>query len=276
MSETAGETGRVELLPAQRHATILDYLRTNTVASIQQLAAALGASESTVRRDLRYLVEQGYLERTHGGAIIRHQPETRFEPDPSIAAASARAQKQAIGALAAGAVASGQSLILDASSTVLAAAECILKRQINLTIVTNDLNCAQLFSAGHHGPVIVSGGTIRPASTTLVGEPAQRFLAGIHVDIAFIGVHTISGGIFTETSLEVAGMKQLMIRAAKRVIVLADSSKFGTPSFCEIGRVADVDEVITDDGATADQIEAIRAEGTICTVAGLQPETRGS
>lgn len=276
MSVTTVETGRVELLPAQRHAMILDYLRTNTVASIQQLAVALGASESTVRRDLRFLVEQGYLERTHGGAIIRHQPTTRFEPDPSIAAAVARPQKQAIGALAATRVASGQSLILDASSTVLAAAECILKRQIDLTIVTNDLNCANLFSGKGHGPVIVTGGMIRPASTTLIGEPAQKFLAGIHVDIAFIGVHTISGGFFTETSLEVAGMKHLMMRAAKRVIVLADSSKFGAPSFCEIGRVTDVDEVITDDGATAEQIESIRAEGTICSVAGSQPDTHKS
>lgn len=272
MSATAVETGRVELLPAQRHARILDYLRTNTVASIQQLAVALGASESTVRRDLRHLVEKGYLERTHGGAIIRHQPETRFEPDSSIAAAVARPQKQGIAAHAAGAVTSGQSIILDASSTVLAAAEYILKRNINLTIVTNDLNCAAMFSGGGHGPVIVTGGTIRPATSTLIGEPAQRFLAGIHVDIAFLGVHTISGGMFTETSLEVAGMKQLMIRAAKRVIVLADSSKFGAPSFCEIARVADVDEVITDDGATAEQIDSIRAEGTLCTVAAAKPD----
>lgn len=261
------------MLPAQRHAKILEHLRTKTVASIQQLAAALGASESTVRRDLRYLVEQGYLERTHGGAIIRHQPETRFEPDSSIAAAIARPQKQAIGALAAREVASGQSVILDASSTVLAAGEAIFKREINLTVVTNDLNCANLFSAGSHGPVILTGGTLRPATTTLVGEPAHRFLAGIHVDVAFLGVHTISGGFFTETSLEVAGMKELMIRAAKRVIVLADSTKFGAPSFCEIGRVADVDEIITDDGATAEQVETIRAEGTICTVAGLTPDT---
>lgn len=261
------ETGRVELLPAQRRATILEYLHANNVASIQELAAALGASDSTIRRDLRYLVDQGYLERTHGGAIMRHQPQTLFEPESCISAEIARPQKLAIGEFASRYVTSGQSVLLDSSSTVLAAAEFILQRQLNLTVVTNDLNCARLFSDVRHGSAIVTGGTVRPTTATLVGEPARKFLSGIHVDIAFVGVHTISSGTFTETSLEVAATKQLMIRAAKRVIVLADSSKFGMPSFCEICRIEDVDEVITDDGATVEQIESIQVKGTVCTIA---------
>ena len=262
------ESGRVELLPAQRHALIIEHLRKHNVASIQALTQALGASESTVRRDLAYLVEQGYLERTHGGAIIRHQPEARFEPDQSIAAEMARAEKHAIGAVAAQRVSPGQSVLLDASSTVSAAAEHILQRGLDLTVVTNDLACAARMGQSPQASVILTGGTVRRGTSTLTGEPAHGFLSGIHADIAFIGVHTISDAVFTETSLEVAGMKQLMIRAAKRVIVLADASKFGPPSFCEICRIADVAEVITDAGATGEQIEAVRAAGALCTIAG--------
>lgn len=266
------DSGRVELLPAQRYAMIIDHLRKRQAASIRELTLALGASESTVRRDLAYLVDQGYLNRTHGGAIIRHQPAARFEPEQSIAAQMARAEKQVIGALAAQRVGSGQSIILDASSTVAAAADYILQRRLELTVVTNDLACATRMVQARQGAVILTGGTVRPGTTTLIGEPAHGFLSGIHADIAFVGVHTISGGAFTETSLQVAGMKQLMIRAAKRVIVLADSSKFGPPSFCEICGVADVAEVITDAGAREAQIEAVRAAGAICTIAGAGPD----
>lgn len=261
------ENGRVELLPAQRHARIIEHLRRDTVASIRELTLALGASDSTVRRDLCYLVAQGYLDRTHGGAIIRNQPSARFEPDQRIAAELERPQKQAIGALAAQRVADGESVILDASSTVKAAAASILDRELALTVVTNDLNCAQMIARSQRGSVTVTGGTIRPGTTTLIGEPARGFLSGVHVDVAFVGVHTISDGVFTETSLEVAGIKQRMIGAAKRVIVLADSAKFAPPSFCEICRFDEVDEVITDAGASAAQIEAVRSAGCSCTVA---------
>ena len=107
----------------------------------------------------------------------------------------------------------------------------ILERRLDLTVVTNDLACATKMGRAQRATVILTGGTIRRGTSTLIGEPAQTFLSGIHVDIAFIGVHTISDGVFTETSLDVAGMKQRMIHAAKRVIVLADSSKFAPPSF---------------------------------------------
>lgn len=273
---SGAEIGRGELLPAQRHAWILEHLRKHKVASIQEITISLGVSESTVRRDLAFLVEHAYLERTHGGAIIRHQPEARFEPDRGIAAEMARAEKQAIGALAAQRVSSGQSIILDASSTVSAAAEHIRERCLDLTVVTNDLVCATQMDQSEGGAVILTGGSLWRGTATLIGEPAQTFLSGIHVDVAFIGVHTISDGVFTETSLEVAGMKQRMIRAATRVIVLADASKFGPPSFCEICPISEVAEVITDAGATDEQVESVRAIGTLCTIAdpGPGPGTR--
>lgn len=265
MEERATST-RVDRLPAQRHALILERLRIDGIASIQDLAAALGASLSTVRRDLDYLTERGYVERTHGGAIIQSAPTTRFEPEASIAAETARAQKVAIAAVAAQRLSFGQSVLFDASSTVREAARAICALDLSLTAVTNDIACAMLLSNAASIHTIVVGGAIRPGSTTLVGLPGQDFLGSIYADVAFIGVHTISGGTFTETSLEVAAMKKRMIGAARKVIVLADSRKFGGQSFCQICTADDVDEIITDEElpmATRREYDAIDVQLTI-------------
>lgn len=260
-------TARVDILPAQRRALILERLRVENAASIQDLAMALGASSSTVRRDLDYLTERGYIERTHGGAIIQSAPTTRFEPEASIAAETARRQKSAIAQIAARRLSRGQSVLFDASSTVRETARVISALNLPLTAVTNDLACALLLSNAASIHTIVTGGAIRPGSTTLLGSPGQDFLGGIHVDVAFIGVHTVSGGTFTETSLEVAAMKKRMIGAARKAIVLADSRKFGGQSFCEICAAGEVDEIITDDELPESVRREYDAMGIALTIA---------
>lgn len=262
------QSARVEMLPAQRHALILETLRDQGAASIQTLSERLSASASTVRRDLEYLTEQGYLERTHGGAVIRRTPDARFEPEPSIAAETARAQKEAIAAEAAERVVEGQSVLFDASSTVHAAARRIVERGIPLTAVTNDLRCATILMASDRIHTIVTGGAVRPGTATLVGEPGRGFLGQIQADVAFIGVHTISPPVFTETSMEVAATKRRMIASARHTIVLADSSKFGSRSFCEICPIDSVDEIITDDALSDEGLAELTVVTTRCTVGG--------
>lgn len=260
-------SGRVEMLPAQRQARILETLKQREVASIQELSDALGASSSTVRRDLDALTEQGYINRTHGGAVARRPPTARFEPASSIAAQTARSQKTAIARLAARQVVSGQSVIFDSSSTVAAAAAEIARSGMSLTAVTNGLQCAAELVGTASIHTLVVGGAVRPGTMTLVGELGRSVLSQMRADIAFIGVHAISGTTFTETSIEVAAMKRLMIDAARRVVVLADSGKFGDPSFCEICGADRVDELITDEGAVEDQLRELRAAGVTCTLA---------
>lgn len=257
----------MEKLPAQRHALILEMVRAKGAASIQSLADHVKVSPSTVRRDLEYLTEGGYLERTHGGAVVRRTPSARFEVDASIAAETARSEKRAIAAEAARRVVAGQSVVFDASTTVRAAAESLIRLDIPLTAVTNDLFTAQVLVGSPTIHTIVAGGTVLPGTTTLVGEPAQGFLSRIHADIAFIGVHTISGNTLTETSLELAGMKQLMIEAANRVIVLADSSKFTSPAFVKICSLSAISEIITDAGVPPQRLDELRSAGVVCTVA---------
>lgn len=257
---------RPERLPAQRRAAILERVRALGAASIQQLADHVGASPSTIRRDLESLTEQGYLERTHGGALLQRTLHATFEPDAATAAALAAPQKRAIGREAVRRVRSGNSVILDAGSTVLEAARLLADNPVPLTVVTNGLAIASVLSSAPAVRVLVLGGTLRPGSTTILGEPGEGFLRGIHVDVCLLGTHAISGATLTETTLEGAALKRAMIRAAKRTVVLADSSKLQSPAFCKICDLSEVAELITDDGIGEAHLSALRATGATVVV----------
>ncbi len=257
---------RPELIPAQRRAFMLEHIRKRGAASIQELSEAIGISLSTVRRDLEHLEERGYLERSHGGALIQKQLQSTFEPEAAITAEFDRPEKELIGLAAAATLHSGASVIFDSSSTVLAAARAAVERDIPLTAVTNDLGIGQALSASSTVRLLVLGGTVRPGSLTVVGEPGQSFLSNLSADVAFIGTHAISGHALTETSLEAAAMKRAMIAAARRVVLLADASKFGAAAFCRICDVTMVHELITDDRADPAQIERLRDLGLTLTI----------
>ncbi len=263
-------TRRPELIPAQRRAFMLEHIRKRGAASIQELAEAMGASLSTVRRDLEHLEARGYLERSHGGALIHKQLQSTFEPEAVITAEFDRPEKESIGLAAAQTLHSGASVIFDSSSTVLAAARATVERDIALTAVTNDLGIGQALSASSRIRVLCLGGTVRPESLTVLGEPGESFLGNLRVDVAFIGTHAISGETLTETSLEAAAMKRAMISAARRIVLLADASKFGAAAFCKICDMTAVQELITDDRADPAEISRVRDLGLEVKVVSLR------
>ncbi len=256
-----------DVIPAQRRAILLERVRQRGAASIQELARSIGASASTVRRDLERLQAEGYLRRAHGGAFLPHTPLATYEPDQTFAAGLARAQKAAIGRAAAASLVAGEAVLFDSSSTVREAARAAVARRIPLTAVTNDLATGQILAAGPEIRVIVPGGTVRPGSLTVTGEPGLGFLAGVHVETALIGVHAISGGLFTETALETVAMKRAMIAAARRVVVLADATKFQPAAFCTICDAARVHELITDAAADPALLAQLRDLGVAVTLA---------
>jgi DeoR family transcriptional regulator of aga operon len=259
-----------EIIPAQRRALVLEHIRQRGAASIQELVDAVRTSPSTIRRDLEDLEERGYLERTHGGALIQQrQPRSTFEPEAAISAQFSRAEKALIGRAAAAMLHGGESVIFDSSSTVVMAAQACVARELALTAVTNDLGIGQILAASPKMRVVVLGGTVRPGSLTLTGRPGEDFIANLHADVAFIGVHAIHNGVPTETSLEAAAMKLAMISAARRVVLLADASKFQLAAFCRICDPAAIHEVVTDDRATQSDIASLRNAGIMVTV--VQP-----
>lgn len=249
------------MIAAQRRALILDYLRQHGAGSIVDIAGAIGTSRSSVRRDLDVLAGNGSILRSRGGAVFNDQHRTTFEPPQRIGDKASHPQKAAIGRAAAELLSPGQSVIFDSSSTVREAAHAVVERNMRLTTCSNDLATAQMLASASNLQVIVLGGTVRPDSMTLVGDPGLGFLDRLHVDVAFIGIHSLAGARLSETSIEVAAMKRRMIDSAARVIVLTDSSKFAHPAFCDVCGLDRVDVIVSDEGLAADKQSLVHDAG---------------
>ncbi len=249
------------MIPAQRRALVLDLIRQDGAASIVQLARRIDASLSTIRRDLDYLTEQGYLERSHGGAVLKSSEHTTFDPDHEIGSRVAHDAKVAIGAQAAAMVEPGQSVIFDSSSTVFEAARFVAERDVIITAVTNDLGIGNALAHSPNIRLVVPGGTLRPRSLTLIGEPGQGFLEGLSVDLAFLGINALAKLRLSEAMVDVAILKRQMIKSARRTIVLADANKFAHSAFCEVCALRDTQLLITDTRISDADIRALEGEG---------------
>lgn len=266
------------MIPAKRRALVLEQIQLQGVAAISELSELLKTSSSTIRRDLDYLTQQGYLERTHGGASVRPLTRPTFEPHAEIASHVARSAKVTIGTAAANKIKPQQSVIFDSSSTVLEAARALVRRRIPITAVTNDLATAAELSKNSEINLVVVGGTLRPHSMTLTGDPGTSFLAGLHVDIAFLGAHSLVGGALSETSVDVASIKRLSARAAEHRMVLADVSKFAAPAFCRVIGLEEINTLIVDAAPSKADQDFVRSHGVTLEVAAAaeMPQSQGA
>jgi DeoR family transcriptional regulator of aga operon len=242
--ESNGE--KLDLIPAQRRSMILDLIRQQNSVSVHELARNVGVSLSTARRDLDELSRAGFIERSHGGAILPLVPGTASEPDLNISAHFAHEEKKAIGRAAAEILRAGQTVLFDSGSTVMEIALRVVEKGLRLTAVTNDVKMAALFARAKMIQVIVLGGTMRPGSPTLVGEPGLGFLKSLHVDVSFIGIHAVKGTRLCETAIDLAVLKRGMLEAAEHGVLVADAGKFGATAFCDACDVTKVKEIVTD------------------------------
>lgn len=249
------------LLPAQRRQRIVEFLKTHGAVTLLQLEQALSVSQSTLRRDLDGLASDGVVERTHGGALLRQQGYSTFEPDVRSATELSPAEKRAIGVAAAATLEPHQSVIFDSGTTVLEAARAVAARGIALTAVTNDLAIAQTLGSVPGMQVHVLGGHLRAGFTTLMGEAVIEAARAIHVDVLLCGGHAISEGQLTETSSEVAAVKRAFIQAARVRRLLVDASKFRAAAFMRVAALQDFHEVLTDNAISEAAMEQVNALG---------------
>lgn len=249
-SSTHGE----KLLPTQRQSYILDVLAEQKVVSLHLLSERLGASFSTVRRDLDELVRRGVVERTHGGAMLAQAPQDWSEgpTDPSPSG-NIRAAKESIGRLAATRIREGDSVIFDSSTTVLEAARVVVESRLRITAVTNNIKIADLLASSANVRLIVPGGSRRAGTYVLAGEPGDSFFRRLHADVAFIGAQSASDGMLNDSRIESASSKRILIGAARTRILLIDSWKFGGPNFCDVAPLSEFEEIITDDAISEEQ-----------------------
>lgn len=253
------------LLPAQRRQRIVDFLRSHGAVTLPQLEQALAVSQSTLRRDLDALAAEGVVDRTHGGALLRQQGYTSFEPDVHSATELSPAEKRAIGVAAAARLEPHQSVIFDSGTTVLEAARAAVARGIPLTAVTNDLAIAQLLGGAREIQVHVLGGHLRAGFATLMGHSVIEQAAAIRADVLLCGAHAVCAGMVSETSADLAAVKRALVDAARVRRLLVDASKFRAAAFMRVVPLRSFDEVMTDTGIAPEDAEQVRSLGVSLT-----------
>ncbi|MEZ4667940.1 MAG: DeoR/GlpR family DNA-binding transcription regulator [Anaerolineae bacterium] len=243
-------------LEERRH-LILEDLKQNGRVSVKILSDKLGVSEVTIRQDLRALEEEGVLERTYGGAMLRSASSTSAELSFDIRRRKHKAEKDAIGRAAAALVRDGYGIALDGSTTSFAMTP-YLKPSDGLTIVTNSLMIAQQFLDSPRIRILMPAGRLRQDSISLVGSPET--LADINLNLGFFGVRGLAfaAGI-TELSPEEADMKRAMMKLCYANVVLADSSKWGLVSPYTFAEARDISRIITASGCPPEEVEKFRA-----------------
>jgi DeoR family transcriptional regulator, fructose operon transcriptional repressor len=242
-----------------RHQFILEQIENRGSVNVIELADALKVSDMTVRRDLTELEKLGLVRRFHGGAVSARGRS--YEPPLFTRSIAYTKEKELIGQYAAEMVVEGDSIALDVGSTVFHVA-LNLKEIHNITLITPSIPIAELFYDRADVRLIVPGGIVRPTEKSMVGEFARRNLEQLFVDRLFLGAGAIEceAGI-TEYNMDDALIKQTMIRKAKEVVLVADSSKFQKVTFAFVSPLNDLDHLITDAEPPPELLRSLKAGG---------------
>ena len=244
------------MLSEERRRETLELLHTEGRVRVRGLSKHFRTSLITIRKDLEALQQQGRLERTHGGALPLRtgalHARTLQEKERLH-----RHEKQRIAAAAVRMIRPGQVVILDSGTTTTAIARAC-RAFHSLTIITNATNIAAEL-AGTSVEVILTGGTLRTNSFSLVGPLAEESLRRLSADMLFLAVDgfDVRFGLTTPNLLE-ARVNRAMAEAARRTIVVCDSSKFGHRSLSLIMPTSAVHETITDRNITKAHLKALR------------------
>jgi len=238
------KNGVAKMFAEERREQIISYLRANQRADIHELIDKFCVSGATIRADLRDLESQGFIKRTHGGAIYR---EDMLSDQDGIASRDAfESEKEAIALEAAKLIQDGETIILDAGTTSMHLARQ-LKDRTDLTIVTNDIAVAGEIYQCRNITIIFCGGVMRPMYGCTAGAGTAAFIQGISVDRAFISPNalSVSRGAFT-TNFDLAETKQTFMNVSEKKYMLCTSNKIGKKALCQVASVEAFDAIFTD------------------------------
>jgi DeoR family transcriptional regulator, fructose operon transcriptional repressor len=234
------------MFPEERRQWLVSRARTAGRLDVAAVSDELNVAVETIRRDLNLLEGHGLLRRVHGGAI----PVERvgFEGALAARAGAMRDEKLRLAKAAADLIDDAESIYLDEGSTVQVLAD-LLPVDRPLTVVTNALPTAVALAARPNVSLYVLGGRVRNHTLGAVDHWATRMLGDLLIDLAFLGTNGISveRGLTTPDPA-VAAVKATAVAAARRSVLVADSTKFGVDSFCRFAGVRDLEAIVTDGG----------------------------
>jgi DeoR family transcriptional regulator of aga operon len=249
------------MLAEERRRKVREVIEEKGKITVEDIVGSFNVSAVTARSDLDVLAKRGEVMRSHGGAV--RQLNAVVDYPLRLKESVHHAEKVRIGQAAVQLIRPHHSIILDSGTTTVQIARRIKSARIHpLTVITNALNVAYELADSEGVTLVVIGGILRPASSSMVGPQAERMLRDLHADHLFLGVDGLDPdvGYCTPDILE-AQLNSQMIRISTEVTVVADSSKFGRRSLSLIGAIECACRIITDEHVNPEIAEAVRARG---------------
>ncbi len=245
----------------KRHQIILDLLIKDKYLEVSELCGLLDVSAVTVRKDLKLLEGKGLLFRTHGGASLENPyiNERAINEKEKIFIE----EKNRIGKAAAELITENDSIMIASGTTVQAFARFIVPKD-KLTVITSSLNVVLHLLGNKNIDILQLGGYVRHSSASVAGNHSRDILESVSCSKLYLGVDGLDMDYGLSTSsLEEAQLNRMMVDAAQKIIVLADSSKFGKKSFARICPLNKIDQIITNKGIYSSMTKKLEDKGII-------------
>jgi DeoR family glycerol-3-phosphate regulon repressor len=226
-----------------RQNAILELTRSQGRVLVDDLAHRFDVTLQTIRRDLTEMAEAGLLDRVHGGAVPRAGTvNLGYESRRRMNAAA----KAAIGAACAAEIPDNCSLILNLGTTTEAVAQALVNHS-NITVVTNNMNVANILLANPGCEIMVAGGALRRSDGGLVGDLTTQFFEQFKVDYAVVGTSALDqDGDMLDFDLAEVRVSRAILRQARRAFLVTDHSKLGRPAPARIASLSEIDTVFID------------------------------
>lgn len=259
------------MLAKERQDYIAGMVRDRGAVRVSDLTRELDVSDMTVRRDLDQLAKLGLVDKVHGGATVPGRSSTD-EPGFEKKSARERTEKDAIAVLAATLVRPGFAVGLSAGTTTWTLAHRLLDIP-RITVVTNSVQVASVFYQNPRpDQTIVLTGGVRTPSDALVGPVAVAALRSLNLDLVFLGVHGMDERTgFSSPNLLEAETNRALAAAARRLVVVADHTKWGVVGISTIAGFEDADVLVTDDGLHEEALTTLQDRVSDVLVARMSP-----
>jgi len=250
------------MLTTQRKKLLLTRLAADGQLVAKDLAAELGTSEDTIRRDLRELAEAGQLQRVHGGALPRSPGIASYE----VRQTHATSAKAAIAHAAVQLMRDGQVIMLDGGTTTLQVAQQI-PRSLRATVITNSPPIAEVLADHPCADLVLIGGRLFKQSRVVVGAAATEAIRSLRADLCILGVCSLHPEVgISVTDLEEAHTKRAMVAVSAEVVALADGEKLGTIAPYLVGPIHELTHLVTEREVPEAALAPYRQQGVIIVV----------
>ena len=248
------------MIIAERQSRLQDLIARLGMSDLDSLSETLGVSQSTIRRDVENLVQQGLVRRTHGGVVWLGERNGAIGPyvfdqrlEENIDA------KRKIARAAARLALPGQTILIDGGTTAFYLAQALVGHSLQL--VTNSLPIANLFLNDEKVELILTGGLLYPRYGVFLGPGAESMLSSIHAKLLFLSVGGIFEGQLYNQNLLLVQAEKRMMEQAQQVVLLADHAKFGQQALVRLCELKDIDIVVSDAAISPENRQAVRDAG---------------